>query len=195
MPDRAGLRLYLPAIAGMRRLPRVVENVSAAAVRGCRVPSMVILGRRRRTCRRCSTRRRCRIAARDRTAVGSRRGRPRSRASRSVADRVVVLRDAPHAPSTSPAASRGARGARAPATSRRTRELRRRQVRWRSARPACHIGVYSDPPRPSVRRGKCAAVGGVIAYRDDNHLTAAFAAARWRQFAQALDLSKNLRPI
>jgi hypothetical protein len=29
-------------------------------------------------------------------------------------------------------------------------------------------------------------VGGVIVYRDDNHLTAAFAATRWRQLAAAL---------
>jgi len=31
-----------------------------------------------------------------------------------------------------------------------------------------------------------AKVGDIIVFRDDNHLTAAFAAARWRQFAAAL---------
>jgi SGNH domain (fused to AT3 domains) len=56
--------------------------------------------------------------------------------------------------------------------------------------------VYSDPTPAVCPRTACSAVvNGVITYRDDNHLTAAFAASRWRQFAQALDLSKNLRPI
>jgi hypothetical protein len=38
-------------------------------------------------------------------------------------------------------------------------------------------------------------VHGVIAYRDDNHLTAAFVAARWRQFAQALSPARAFRQI
>jgi hypothetical protein len=56
--------------------------------------------------------------------------------------------------------------------------------------------VYADPT-PAVCPGTiCRAVAdGVITYRDDNHLTAAFAASRWRQLAAALTLEKTLRAI
>jgi hypothetical protein len=38
-------------------------------------------------------------------------------------------------------------------------------------------------------------VGGLIVYRDDNHLTAAFVASRWHQFVDAINRALKHRPI
>ena len=56
--------------------------------------------------------------------------------------------------------------------------------------------LYADPARVVCPGAVCQAeVGGIIVYRDDNHITAAFAASRWRQFAEALGNEQRRRPI
>jgi peptidoglycan/LPS O-acetylase OafA/YrhL len=114
---------------------------------------------------------------------------------RRIATRVVVLRDTPHAPSDVPACISWD-----PSTSIRCNFARGRSsdAAEYAAERAAGVPrfVYSDPTPAVCPRTTCLAVAdGVITYRDDNHLTAAFAASRWRQFAQALSLAKTLRPI
>src|SRR5207302_1647554 len=56
--------------------------------------------------------------------------------------------------------------------------------------------VYSNPTPAVCPAAICPAeVGGEITYRDDNHLTAAYVATRWRQFAASLNLSFARRTI
>ena len=56
--------------------------------------------------------------------------------------------------------------------------------------------LYADPARVVCPGAVCQAeVDGIIVYRDDNHITAAFAASRWRQFAEALGNEQRRRPI
>jgi peptidoglycan/LPS O-acetylase OafA/YrhL len=114
---------------------------------------------------------------------------------RQIADRVIVLRDTPHAPSDIPACiswdpsrSTGCNFARSGPS----------DAAEYAAERAAGVPrvVYSDPTPAVCPHATCpAVVNGVITYRDDNHLTAAFAASRWRRFAAALSLAKNLRPI
>ena len=197
LPVRAR-RAHLPARDRPRlhRVRRLVGQRDPAAVDDAASRRWSSSGARRRTCRRCSTSdgdvASPRAAAR---AVGNGRrvrGRtpatacgPRRRAARHAACAVrhprlhLVGSRRARAPATSPA--------RATPTTPSTRP---------SGGPACRRSCTRTRPRRSARTRVCSAeVGGVITYRDDNHLTAAFASARWRQFAQALDLSKNLRPI
>ena len=115
---------------------------------------------------------------------------------RQHADRVVVLRDTPHAPFDIPGCISWDPSSSSTCDFTRSRNSDDAEYLGRARGPACRRFVYSDPTSAVCPHTVCSAeVGGVITYRDDNHLTAAFASARWRQFAQALDLSKNLRPI
>jgi peptidoglycan/LPS O-acetylase OafA/YrhL len=114
---------------------------------------------------------------------------------RRLTDRVVVLRDTPHAPFDVPACISWDPSSSSTCDFARARNSD--DAEYQAERTAgVPRFVYSDPTSAVCPRSMCSAeVDGVITYRDDNHLTAAFAAARWRQFAQALDISKNLRPI
>jgi peptidoglycan/LPS O-acetylase OafA/YrhL len=114
---------------------------------------------------------------------------------RRLTDRVVVLRDTPHAPFDIPACISWDPSS--ASTCDFTRARNSDGAEYEAERAAgVPAFVYSDPTTAVCPQRMCdAEVDGVITYRDDNHLTAAFAASRWRQFAQALDLSKNLRPI
>jgi peptidoglycan/LPS O-acetylase OafA/YrhL len=114
---------------------------------------------------------------------------------RRLTDRVVVLRDTPHAPFDIPACISWDPSS--ASTCDFTRSRNSDSAEYAAERAAgVPAFVYSDPTTAVCPGRTCdAEVDGVITYRDDNHLTAAFAASRWRQFAQALDLSKNLRPI
>jgi hypothetical protein len=114
---------------------------------------------------------------------------------RHLTDRVVVLRDTPHAPFDVPACISWDPAS--ASTCDFTRARNSDGAEYASERAAgVPAIVYSDPTTAVCPGRTCAAeVDGVITYRDDNHLTAAFAASRWRQFAEALDLSKHLRPI
>jgi peptidoglycan/LPS O-acetylase OafA/YrhL len=114
---------------------------------------------------------------------------------RRISDRVIVLRDTPHAPydvpaciSWDPASASGCNF---------TRGRPSDAAEYAAERTA---GVprlaYSDPTTAVCPGRTCrAVVNGVVTYRDDNHLTAAYAASRWRQLAQALNLGSNRRPI
>jgi hypothetical protein len=113
---------------------------------------------------------------------------------RKLANRVIVLRDTPHAPFDVPACiswdpsessscnfPRGVPSDAAEYAAERAAGVPR--------------FVYADPT-PAVCSRTCrVVVHGVITYRDDNHLTAAFAAAHWRQLAQALSPAKAFRQI
>ncbi len=114
---------------------------------------------------------------------------------RHIANRVILLRDTPHPAFDVPACiswdpsmssscdfSRGAPSDAAEYAAERAAGVPR--------------FVYSDPTPAVCSRTTCLAVAnGVITYRDDNHLTAAYAAARWRQLAQALSIAKAFRQI
>jgi peptidoglycan/LPS O-acetylase OafA/YrhL len=114
-----------------------------------------------------------------------------------VADRVVVLRDTPHAPWDVPACISWDPDSTARCNFPRARDGHSDDAEYAAERAAgVPRGAYSDPAPAVCPRATCkAVVDGVITYRDDNHLTAAFAAARWRQFAQALDAARIRRPI
>ena len=94
-----------------------------------------------------------------------------------LATRVVILRDTPHAPYDVPAC-----------------------ISWDpSQSSACDFprtrGGHSDDAEYTAERAAGVpasdyAVGGVIVFRDDNHLTAAFAASRWRQFGAAISIAR-----
>lgn len=105
-----------------------------------------------------------------------------------LASRVVVLRDTPHAPYDVPAclswdpSNLATCGFRRPADGH-----------FDDAEVAAELAagvpraVYADPVPAVCQAAVCpAVVDGTIVYRDDNHLTAAFAASRWRQLAAAL---------
>jgi peptidoglycan/LPS O-acetylase OafA/YrhL len=112
-------------------------------------------------------------------------------------DRVVVLRDTPHAPVNVPACISWAPSEAAACDFPLPLGGASDGTEYAAERAAgVPRGVYANPLRAVCGTRICPAiVNGVIVYRDDNHLTAAFAAARWRQFAQALDLSVTRRPI
>jgi peptidoglycan/LPS O-acetylase OafA/YrhL len=116
---------------------------------------------------------------------------------RRVSDRVVVLRDTPHAPYDIPACISWDPSASTRCDFPRTRDGHSDDAEVLAERQA---GVprfaYSDPAPVVCPKAMCrAVVNGVIVYRDDNHLTAAFAASHWRQFAAALTIWRTLRPI
>ena len=79
---------------------------------------------------------------------------------------------------------------------RAERPARRRRV-CRRARCRSPAHPCTPIPRASSAPGAVcqAEVDGIIVYRDDNHITAAFAASRWRQFAEALGNEQRRRPI
>jgi hypothetical protein len=116
-------------------------------------------------------------------------------ALRRIAARVVLLRDTPHAPADVPGCISWD-----PSTSSRCNFARGRSSDAAEYAVERAAGVprlvYADPTRAVCPRTTClAVVNGVITYRDDNHLTAAYAASRWRQFAEALSLEMTRRPI
>jgi peptidoglycan/LPS O-acetylase OafA/YrhL len=116
---------------------------------------------------------------------------------RRYAARVIVLRDTPRAPSDVPACISWE-----PANPSVCDFAQTPDGHWDDAEYAAELAartprtVYADPA-PVVCRGPVCLVEvrGTIVYRDDNHLTAAFAAARWRQFAEALNLAHVRKPI
>jgi hypothetical protein len=116
---------------------------------------------------------------------------------RRVSRHVVVLRDTPHAPQDIPACISWN-----PEQGVRCNFTRPRDGHWDDAEYAAEraAGVaratYSNPV-PSVCGGATcrAVVNGTIAYRDDNHLTAAFSASIWRGLARALNATLDVRPI
>jgi peptidoglycan/LPS O-acetylase OafA/YrhL len=113
-----------------------------------------------------------------------------------LASRVVVLRDTPHAPSDVPACLSWDPSN--PATCSFPRPA---DGHFDDAEVAAELdagvprGVYADPVPAVCPAAVCpAVVGDIVVYRDDNHLTAAFAATRWRQLAAALARSDVHRP-
>jgi peptidoglycan/LPS O-acetylase OafA/YrhL len=122
---------------------------------------------------------------------------------RAVADlrphaaRVVVLRDTPHAPSDVPACISWDVSNPSVCDFAQTPDGHSDDAEFAAERAAgTPRSVYADPatavcPGPICRVD----TGGIIMYRDDNHLTAAFAASHWRGFAQALALTRLRRPI
>ncbi|HET6172975.1 MAG TPA: SGNH hydrolase domain-containing protein, partial [Gaiellales bacterium] len=114
-----------------------------------------------------------------------------------VARHVVVLRDTPHAPQDIPACISWN-----PALSATCDFPRTRDGHWDDAEYAAERAggvarsTYANPA-PAVCGGPTCrvVVGGEIVYRDDNHLTSAFAASIWRGFALALNTILNVRPI
>jgi peptidoglycan/LPS O-acetylase OafA/YrhL len=116
---------------------------------------------------------------------------------RRYAARVIILRDTPHAPSDVPACISWE-----PSNPSVCDFAQTPDGHWDDAEYAAELAArtprtaYADPSPVACRGPVCLVeVRGVIVYRDDNHLTAAFAAAHWRQFAEALDLARVRKPI
>jgi hypothetical protein len=111
------------------------------------------------------------------------------------AHRVILLRDTPHAPADIPACISW--DLETPARCDFARGAPADSAEYAAERAAgVPRTVYSDPTSAVCPGATCRAEDdGVITYRDDNHLTAAFVAARWRRFAQALSLAESLRAI
>jgi len=116
---------------------------------------------------------------------------------RRFAARVVVLRDTPHAPSDVPACISWD-----PSNPTVCDFAQTPDGHWDDAEYAAELAagtprtVYANPTPVACRGPVCQIeTRGIIMYRDDNHLTAAFVASRWRQFAEALDLARVRRPI
>jgi hypothetical protein len=104
---------------------------------------------------------------------------------RRFTERVVVLRDSPKAPFDVPACLSWDRSASSKCDFPRAHSDAAEYAAERKA--GVPAQAYADPiwvvcPTPVCR----AVVAGKITYRDDNHLTAAYVATRWRQFATAL---------
>jgi peptidoglycan/LPS O-acetylase OafA/YrhL len=111
--------------------------------------------------------------------------------------RVVVLRDTPHAPFDVPACISWDPDTPSRCDFRRPADGHSDDAEYAVER---HAGVPSDVYANSTSAvcptAVCRAVfAGQITYRDTNHLTAKFAALRWRQFAASLHLSFRRRQI
>jgi peptidoglycan/LPS O-acetylase OafA/YrhL len=104
------------------------------------------------------------------------------------ANRVVVLRDTPHAPQDIPACISWNPSHPARCNFARTRDGHSDDAEYAAERAAgIARAAYADPA-PAVCGGAVcrAVVNGIITYRDDNHLTAAYSASIRRGLAQAL---------
>ena len=119
------------------------------------------------------------------------------RALRPLAPRVVVLRDTPHAPFDIPACISWDPGETVRCNFRFGQSGQLDGAEYAAERAAgVPASLYADPARVVCPGAVCQAeVDGIIVYRDDNHITAAFAASRWRQFAEALGNEQRRRPI
>jgi hypothetical protein len=111
---------------------------------------------------------------------------------RRFTQRIVLLRDDPKAPfdvpacvSWDPSASSKCNFPRAPSDG----------AEYAAERKAGVPGDAYVDPAPAVCPGLVcrAVVDGKITYRDDSHLTAAYVATRWRQFAAALRAQTSTR--
>jgi amino acid transporter len=111
--------------------------------------------------------------------------------------RVVVLRDTPHAPFDVPACISWDPAHAAGCGFRRAPGGHSDSLEYAAERAAGVPGqVYADPTAAVCPFAVCpAVVSGVIVYRDDNHVTAAFAALRWRQFAASLGVARARPPF
>jgi peptidoglycan/LPS O-acetylase OafA/YrhL len=113
------------------------------------------------------------------------------------AGRVVVLRDTPHAPQDIPACISLEPSESSACDFARTRDGHSDDAEYAAERAAGVAGSAYADPAPAVCGGATckAVVKGIIVYRDDNHLTAAFAASIWRRFANALSTAKRTHAI
>ena len=110
-----------------------------------------------------------------------------------VASRVIVLRDTPHAPQDIPACISWNPSDPLTCDFPQPRDRHADDAEYAAERAAgIPPSVYVDPA-PAVCQGAVckAAVNGIITYRDDNHLTAAYSAAIRRRFAQLLTATEH----
>jgi SGNH domain (fused to AT3 domains)/Acyltransferase family len=119
------------------------------------------------------------------------------RSLRHLAARVVVLRDTPHATFDVPACISWDPDAAAQCNFPRAPGGLSDSAEYTAERSAgVPRDAYANPTSAACPGALCLAiVGGEITYRDDNHLTAAYVATRWRAFAAALHLSFSRRQI
>jgi peptidoglycan/LPS O-acetylase OafA/YrhL len=104
---------------------------------------------------------------------------------RRFTDRVVLLRDDPKAPSDVPACVSWEPSKASRCDFPRAHSDTAQYAAERKA--GVPASAYVDPTRVVCPDPVChAVVDGKITYRDDSHLTAAYVATRWRQFAAAL---------
>ena len=111
--------------------------------------------------------------------------------------RVILLRDTPRAPQNIPACISWDPAESAACDFRRPRDGHSDDAEYAAERAAgTPAALYASTTAVVCPHAVCAAVvDGIIVFRDDNHLTAAFAALRWRQLANALGSANVKRPI
>jgi peptidoglycan/LPS O-acetylase OafA/YrhL len=111
--------------------------------------------------------------------------------------RVILLRDTPRPPSNIPACISWDPGEPAACNFRRPRDGHSDDAEYTAERAAgTPAALYATTTTVVCPHAVCpAVVDGIIVFRDDNHLTAAFAALRWRQLADALARANVKRPI
>jgi peptidoglycan/LPS O-acetylase OafA/YrhL len=114
-----------------------------------------------------------------------------------AASRVIVLRDTPHAPQDIPACVSWNDSDPAACVFARTPDGHSDDAEYAAERAAgVATRTYADPaPAVCGPRWCKAVVNGIITYRDDNHLTAAYAAAIWRRFAEAISIDRERHSI
>jgi peptidoglycan/LPS O-acetylase OafA/YrhL len=118
-------------------------------------------------------------------------------ALRHHAARVVVLRDTPQAPFNVPACISWDPSSASRCDFPRAPDGLADSAEYTAERKAgVPADVYANPTAAACPAVLCrAVVGGEITYRDDNHLTAAYVATRWRAFESALHLTFARRQI
>jgi peptidoglycan/LPS O-acetylase OafA/YrhL len=196
-PFALGVHIYLPAIGRdyteCLSWQRAVLRDLAAMPR----PAMIIMGRTSTYLPQVLTSDGDHVSgAQARTLWGAAIARSAS-SLEQLANRVVILRDTPHAPYNVPACISWDPSQAATCDFRRGEGGHSDSAEYVAERRAgVPAWLYSDPFPAVCPLAVCrVVVGGVIVFRDDNHLTAAFAATRWRQFAAALNIANTRRPI
>ncbi len=119
------------------------------------------------------------------------------RAIREAASRVVVLRDPPRPPDDIPACLSWDPDQPLLCDFHRSASGLPDAAEYTAERAAgVRASVYADMTDTVCPGQVCRAmVGGLIVYRDNNHLTAAFVASRWRELAAAINRGLNRRPV
>jgi hypothetical protein len=119
------------------------------------------------------------------------------RTLRPIAARVIVLRDTPHPPFDVPACISW--DTKTPSRCDFPRSLgglADTAEYTAEVKAGVPRELYANPTSAACPASFCrAVVNGVITYRDDNHLTAAYVATRWRAFQSALHFPFGRRQI
>ena len=196
-PFADGILIYLPAIGREYSECAAWQRAVLARLRALPRPTLVIVGRTATYLPQ--------VLAPDGDQVSSARARAiwgadmaaGVEALRSIAKRVLVLRDPPRPPYDVPACLSWDPDHPALCDFRRSAGGVTDDAEYAAERSAGVPARDYVNTTPIVCPGRVChvMVGGLIVYRDDNHLTAAFVASRWHQFVDAINRALKHRPI